>query len=207
MHSMACTTILSPNGKLKRPRTAGFTLVELIISMALSLVIGAGVFSIFIMIARSSLRVVNYSVMESQTRRAFEQLAIDSRMANSFTATLSGGVITSFILTIPKEDQSGYTSVKYGYTTISGEDGKAFYYTYTPDPASPLVTKTLYLIRGIKDITIVGYDKTAALIAAANINNGTIKHLQLSVSVKRGGGGVMDTTQVIRSTAFTLRNM
>lgn len=200
-------TISSHSGKAKRTRYAGFTLVELIIAMTLSLMISAAVFQIFITIGRSSLRVVNYSIMETQTRRAFEQLAIDSRMANSFTATFNGGVITSFSLTIPKEDLSGTSTVVYGYTTIAGEDGQAFYYTYAPDPAAPLVTKTLYLIRNIKNITIVRYDSTATEIPAATTSSTGIKHLQLSLSVKRGGGGVMDATQVIRSTSFTLRNM
>jgi prepilin-type N-terminal cleavage/methylation domain-containing protein len=207
MDGTAYMIISSRSNGVKKPQNAGFTLAELIIAMALSLVISAAVFSIFIMIGRSSLRVVNYSVMETQTRRAFEQLAIDSRMANSFTATFTGGVITAFTLGIPKEDLSGTTSVTYGYTTIAGEDGKAFYYTYVPDPASPLVTKTLYLIHGIKDITIVRYYSTGSEIPVGTTSSTGIKHLQLSVSVKRGGGGVMDTTQVIRSTSFTLRNM
>src|SRR4051794_12271109 len=92
----------------------GFTLVEVLIAMGLSLIILGGVLSTFLLMVRSGLRASNYSMMEAQTRRAFEQLGIDARMANGFSAVFSGGgSITSFTLTIPDVNQANNDSVTY----------------------------------------------------------------------------------------------
>ncbi len=187
------------------------------ISMSLATIILAAVFTAFIMIGRSSMRVVNYSVMESQTRRAFEQLAIDARMANAFTATITGGEITSFTLSIPSENLwASPRQVTYGYDTSNSADKKFF---CIPDVAAA-PTVRLNLITGLKALTILRYRPAVSpatapvlmpvLLPPATDTSAGIKHLQISVSVARGGarsGNVMETTQVIRSTAFTLRNM
>lgn len=177
------------------------------ISMSLALLILAGVFTAFIMIGRSGMRVINYSVMEAQTRRAFEQLAIDARMTNYFEAYYTGSVITGFKLKIPKEDLSGSDEIIYGYDTSSSSDGNRFYRTVVATGVRS------NLILGVKSLNILRYTPgtsapySPVLIPASTTSSTGIKNLQISVSVLRGGGGIMDTTQVIRSTAFTLRNM
>ena len=93
----------NPASCRRRP-TAGFTLVELLIASSLGTIVLAGVLAAFLMLVRSGVRASNYSVMESQTRRAFEQLGIDARMANDFVSTFTGSAITSFTLTIPSND-------------------------------------------------------------------------------------------------------
>ena len=60
------------------------------IAASLGSMILAGVLSTFLMLVRSGVRVGNYSVMETETRRAFEQLGIDSRMANNFSFQFHG---------------------------------------------------------------------------------------------------------------------
>lgn len=185
----------------------GFTIVELMISMSLASLLLAAVFTAFIMIGRSGMRVINYSVMETQTRRAFEQLAIDARMTNYFEAYYTGPVITGFKLRIPREDLSGSDEIIYGYDTSASSDGNRFYRTVV---ATGVRSNLIY---GVKSLTILRYlpgttpPYAPVLIPATTTASTGIKNLQISVSVLRGGGGVMDTTQVIRSTAFTLRNI
>src|SRR5689334_9141040 len=106
-----------PNHFRARPRTAGFTVAELMVAVTIASFILAGVLSTFLMIVRSGMRSSNYSAMETETRRAFEQLGIDARMANEFSANFSGGEITSFVLTIPNTDLTATTQVTYGYDT------------------------------------------------------------------------------------------
>lgn len=185
----------------------GFTLVELMIAMSLGSMILAAVLTAFIMIGRSAARVVNYSVMEAQTRRAFEQLAIDARMANAFLSypeLPATGPITSFTMTIPGEDTTPSRLVTYGYDTTDSSD-KKFY--FVPGPNGSTVGR-VNLITGLKDLTILRYTGATPPVLIPTTSNSTgIKHLQVSVSVSRSGGRVVETTQVMRSTAFTLRNM
>src|SRR6218665_256011 len=71
---------------LRARRTRAFTLVEVLIAASIGSIILAGVLAAFLMLVRSGVRVSNYSMMEAQTRRAFEQLGIDARMANKIVS-------------------------------------------------------------------------------------------------------------------------
>ncbi|HEX2861282.1 MAG TPA: prepilin-type N-terminal cleavage/methylation domain-containing protein, partial [Lacunisphaera sp.] len=64
------TTSFSNFARPRGPR--GFTLVEVLIAASLGTIVMAGVLAAFLMLVRSGVRVGNYSMMESQTRRAFE---------------------------------------------------------------------------------------------------------------------------------------
>lgn len=200
MDSMTTSLLSRP---ADRRRQAGFTLVEVMIASTLGTIILAGVLTTFILIARSGVRVVNYSAMETQTRRAFEQLAIDARMSNGFTANFTSGVITSFTLSIPSEDLLGNRLVTYGYDTADSSDHKFFFVAGN----NPTAAGRANLITNVQQLQILRYDADSNLIPAATTSSSGIKHIQVSVTIKRFGGGVMATTQVIRSSAFTLRNM
>src|SRR5215217_8104829 len=62
---------------------AGFTLVELQIGAVLGTMVLAGVVSSFLMLGRTSIGAVNYSVAESELRRGIEEFSRDVRMAKT----------------------------------------------------------------------------------------------------------------------------
>lgn len=187
-----------------RKSARGFTLVEVMIAAAISTFILAGVLSSVILIARSALRSSSYSTMEAETRRAFEQMGVDARMASDFSCVFSNNVITSFTLTIPNEDLSTTYYVTYGYDA-SNAANKKIYSVPGNDPSATAGRKIL--INQVTAMNFLRYDASNNLIPASTTSNAGIKHIQLAVSVQRTGVGVANTTQVIRSSAFTLRNI
>lgn len=189
---------------LSRRRTSAFTLVEVLIAASLGSIILAGVLSTFLMLVRSGIRVGNYSRMETETRRAFEQLGIDARMANNFVSNYTGGVITSFTLTIPSNDLSTQRQVTYGYDT-SDSNNKKFY--YVPGSSPTTTTGRQVLVSKVTGLTFLRYDTSDVLIPAATTSDAGAKHIQVSISVSRADVGVSAATQVIRSSAFTMRNI
>jgi prepilin-type N-terminal cleavage/methylation domain-containing protein len=189
--------------KLKNSKQA-FTLVEVMIAVTLGSIILAGTLSTFLMIIRSGMRASNYSTMEAETRRAFEQLGIDARMANDFTATFTSGEITSFTLTIPNTDLSATSQVTYGYDTSDATNKKIF---RVPGNDPTATTGRLDLISKVEDMRFYRYNGSSTLIPTATTSSAGVKHIQISVNVKRVGVGLAATTQVIRSSAFTLRNI
>lgn len=201
-------TSSSPDARPQRRRARGFTLVEVLIAASLGSIILAGVLSTFLMLVRSGVRVSNYSVMETETRRAFEQLGIDSRMANNFVSNFSGGVITSFTLTIPSNDLVSQRQVTYGYDTSDSSNKKLF---MVPGSNPSTTTGRINLVSKVSSLTFLRYDTTGTLIPASTTSDAGVKHVQISVSVSRGDTGtstsVVTATQVIRSSAFTLRNI
>ena len=195
----------SPHNTLPRQkRITGFTLVEMMIAASIGSIILIGVLATFLMLVRSGVRLGNYSTMESETRRAFEQLAIDARMSNRFSSDPSGGVITSITLTIPSNDLSTVRQVTYGYDTSDSTNRKLFFVPGN-DPAA--TTGRLILVNKVTGLTFLRYDRSNVLIPASTASNTGIKHLQISIGVSRSAVGVAATTHVIRSSAFTLSNI
>jgi Tfp pilus assembly protein PilW len=187
-----------------RPLSA-FTLVEVLIAASLGSIVLAGVLSTFLMLVRSGIRVGNYSRMETETRRAFEQLGIDARMANNFVSNYTGSVITSFTLTIPSNDLSSQRTVTYGYDTSNVKEKNRFY--YVPGSVPGETNGRVYLVGKVTSLTFLRYDTNDVLIPAATTSDAGVKHIQVSISVSRADVGVAAATQVIRSSAFTLRNI
>src|SRR3954462_9327480 len=103
------SSLYNPISGRRPSRRAGFTLVEVLMASSLSAIVLAGTLTAFLMLLRSGIRMSNYSMMQSQPRRAFEQLGVDARMANGYVAHYDppgGAVITSCTLTIPSQDLS-----------------------------------------------------------------------------------------------------
>jgi hypothetical protein len=159
----------------------------------------AGVLTTFVVMGKTSIRVGNYSNMEGQTRRAFEQLGIDARMASTYVSNFTGAAISSITLTIPTSDLSTVYTVTYGYAN------ETFYRVPGSDPTATAGRQVL--ISGVKALTFNRYDTAATMIPASTTTDSAVKHIQLSVTVLRSQSGVANATQVIRSTAFTMRNI
>jgi Tfp pilus assembly protein PilW len=192
-----------------RRRFGAFTLVEVLIASSLSAFILAGVFSAYLMLVRSGVRMSDYSIMESEVRRGFERMGVDARMANGFVSTFSGGAITSFTLTIPSQDLSTQSQVTYGFDTTDPTNQK-FFVVPGSDPTS--TTGRINLVNKVTGLTFNRYDTTDTLIPASTTSDAGIKHIQVSINVSRAGVSSADSsitaaTQVIRSSAFTIRNI
>lgn len=108
-----------------------FSLVELMIAASLSAIIMAAVLSSVVAITKSSLRLADYSRMESETMRALEMLARDIRMSQSITTDvpaatdwrtrfrLPGGPeirMQSITLTIPNSTNTSTSTVVYAFS-------------------------------------------------------------------------------------------
>lgn len=188
----------------RRRRRGGFTLVELLMGVSIGSFVLLGVLTAFLMLVRSGVRVSNYSTMETETRRAFEQMGIDARMANNFVSNFTGTTITSFTLTIPNQDLSNQYQMTYGLDS-SDSTNKKLYMVPGSDPTSTV--GRINLVSYVSALTFLRYDINGTLIPATTTSDAGVKHIQVSVSVSRSASGVAAATQVIRSSAFTIRNI
>ncbi len=187
-------------------RSRGFTLVEVLIAASLGSFILAGTLTAFLMLVRSGVRISNYSMMESQTRRAFEQLGIDARMSNNFARNPSGSVVTYFTLTIPNNSLTAQTQVTYGYETDPEDTTKLRLFRVPGNNVAATVGRQI-LVNRVSAVTFLRYDAAGSPIPGSTISDAGLKHVQISISVTRSDIGVAAATQVIRSSAFTLRNI
>jgi prepilin-type N-terminal cleavage/methylation domain-containing protein len=189
----------------RQSKSRGFTITELIIAATLGSIVMLGVLTTFAMLVRTGVRLSGYAEMESQTRRAFEKMGVDVRMASDFAAHFGGADLTSFTLTIPSNDLSTTTSVTYGYFASAGK--YTFYYIPGANPATGANGESgrVDLITNVTALSIIRYDGSYAVINTTT--NPGIKHIQISVNVSRSSVGVAAATQIIRSSAFTIRNI
>ena len=185
-----------------RYRPRGFTLVEVLMAASLATMILAGVLSASLMMMRSGVRASNYSTMESESRRAFEQLGIDARMANLVTSYYPPGstVITALILSVPSQDLQTQSKVTYGYDTANAK----LFMVPGSDPAA--TAGRLNLVNNVITLSFNRYDASGTAIPASTTSDVGVRHIQVSISISRAASGVAASTQVIRSTAFTIRN-
>ena len=74
--------------------------------------------------------------------------------------------------------------------------------------ADPTATAgRLILVSMVTGLTFLRYDANGTLIPTSTVSDAGVKHVQASLSVRRVATGVAATTQVIRSSSFTLRNI
>lgn len=163
---------------------AGFTLVELLIGLSLSLTIMAAVLSSYLFLGRSLSRLVNQQTLESEGRRTLAQFAQDVRAASFISGTPSVSAVT---LTIPSGASTTTVAWSYNSTTgtltrtpasgtarilVSNLTGLHFrYYNETgaayDSGSTPYTTQTAYM-SGLKQISLT----FTSQIGSAN--NGTL---------------------------------
>jgi len=122
------------------PRSAGFTISELLIGISLSLIVMIGVLSSYVFVARSYSRTIgfgasNQPTLEGQGRRALSYLAQDVEM----TSAVSSPSASDVTLTVPRSD-GGTKTIRYYYnssTTAATVSGASPTYSVTV-PASAL---------------------------------------------------------------------
>jgi hypothetical protein len=184
------------------------------IGATIATVVMAGVLSTYMLLLRSGVRVQNYSTMSAHTRRAFEQLGLDVRMASKLSATVpapSAGrsKITSITLTVPFNYTNNSNQVTYAYDStmrwlymVPG-DGSA----YVVPGSGTVPDDQQILIRNVTSLTFVRYDKDGVVIPASTTSDVTAKRVLCSINVGQSATAVAATTEAIPSAAFAMRNI
>jgi prepilin-type N-terminal cleavage/methylation domain-containing protein len=173
--------------KIQRPR-AGFTLVELLIGMSLSLMLMLAVLSSYVYLARQFTRTLGFSsfyqpTLEAQSRRTLAYFTQDVGMASSISGTPSA---TSVVLVIPTS--SGSTTVTYDY------DNTLKKLTRTVSGGSALVLHVSLLT-----CTFSYYDMYDRPYSSYTNYLSGIKKISLSFSSRSGNSANYTLTQVFQS--------
>ena len=176
-----------------QPKAAlGFTLVEVMIGASLGTMILAGVMSTFLMLGRSGANVANYSMMETESRRALEEFSQDLRMASAITWNSS----ESITLTVPNN-----YSPTLGLVTYSYDSGTKFFSRSPADSNSSSGTSRV-LIRKVQVFTYTRFDRLNNPTSA----DLTTKRIQLSMTARANTTTVAGASNVILSASYILRN-
>ena len=181
----------------RRPATAGFTLVELMVASILSLAVFAGVVAAFLMLGRSGYNAANYSMMESESRRALEMFSSDARMSNNLTWN-SGTSVTLRVVT------GGVSQlVTYAYdSSTSGPTAQCFY--RKPGDAASGGAR-LILVRNVSEFSFRRYKVINGVDYTAN-NDLETKQIQITLRSVRTGMTTVAATNAVLSARVVLRN-
>jgi prepilin-type N-terminal cleavage/methylation domain-containing protein len=167
---------------VRTSRRDGFTLVELLIGMSLSLMVMAAVLSSYTFLARnftrslgvvftvtdSNFNLANRPSLETQGRQTLAYFAQDVRMASGISGALSASTVTLFMPTA-----TGSTTVTYTYSALnqtltrtwSGMSGQVIHYNllgctfnYYDISGSPYTTTITdpsygYYLLGVKQLS------------------------------------------------------
>ncbi|MFT3830834.1 MAG: prepilin-type N-terminal cleavage/methylation domain-containing protein [Opitutaceae bacterium] len=176
----------------------GVTLVELMIAMAISGLVMAGVMSTYLFIARSSVRVSNYTDMERAATLSLEKLGREVRMAQKLVST--GTPVNEITLTIPNSSGTGTHTVTYTYSssarTLVRKSG----------------TETTVIIRDIQagSFSFKRFDKlqNSLDLPGVALPDYSTKQLQVTLTIAPDTKGlVASTTKRVISSRFVLRNL
>lgn len=193
----------------RRRRTAGFTLVEVMIAAAISAFILAGVLSSFLFLGRSGANIQNYSDMESQARKALELFAEDTRQASAVTWLTNNQIKLTVNGNAHTYTYASGTLTR--QTVISGNTKTTVLLTgiIAPIPRTDTNAATCtpffrgYNINGVEFTAIQYASPSAAELTAAS--SGT-KQLQISMEATRHSKTVVAATNTVLSARFILRN-
>jgi Tfp pilus assembly protein PilW len=178
-------------------RRRGFTLVEVIIGATLGTMVLAGVLSTFLMLGRSGANVANYSMMETQSRRALEELSQDVRMAKNITWNSTDS--TSITLLVPDNYASTGNQVTYAFDSATNELYRM------PGIASATNTRTT-LVPHVASCTFSRFNRLNASIDPTVMTNASTKRIQLTLVVRRSSQTVAAASNTILSASYILRN-
>lgn len=183
--------------RTERRRTAGFSLVEVMIATGISTLVLTGVLGAFVFIGRAGFSASGYSEMEAQLRRAMDTFASDARMASNITWQSAQQIVFS----IPTA--AGSKNVTYAYDSASTGSTARSFYRIEGAAGQPRV-----LVRNVApDFNFARYkleqngvtDNTAA-------NDLETKLIQVNLTVDQTAVGSTATTQASRSARYLLRN-
>lgn len=179
-------------------RSAGFTLVEVMIASTLGTMVLAGVMSSFLLIGRSSQRLYYYNGMEAESRRTLEEFAQDVRMASNSVYNSA----TSITLTVPDNYTANSNLVTYafGSATLNGTTYTNCFYR-RPGNATSTAAPTI-LMQNVTNCVFLRYD----VLGAATTSDPLTKRIELSLLVSNTRNTLVAATDNIVSATYLLRN-
>jgi prepilin-type N-terminal cleavage/methylation domain-containing protein len=166
-------------------RKSGFTLPELLITLVVSSIILAAVFSSYIFLAKSCISIMDYSEMDTEARNSLEIFSREVRQAQD----ISGFSINGCTLEVPMLGSS-YTVA---YTYVPAD--KTFYRAYGTSNQKELIT-------GIEAFSLQRFN-LKHLTAANDLET---KQLQLDVRSERSGNPKFSASNNVLSARFIMRN-
>jgi type II secretory pathway pseudopilin PulG len=186
----------------RQPPAAAFTLLELLIGMALALTVMAAVLSAFAFLGRQLVRLSHQQTLETEARRTLAAFAQDARLA---TALTSPGATA---LTFTQPTATGTTTVAYTYysaaTTVSGVPIPAGSLTRTsPSGGTPVI-----LVRNLQSIAFTYFDASDNRITDFTNKLSSIKKIALAFNTQTGRSADGTLTPVFSSASprISLRN-
>lgn len=191
---------MNPHHSVRRARCGGLTLLEAMISVALSGLVLASVLSTFLMIGRTSFNSTSYSQIEAETRRALETFGQDARLARDIRWHNDQSV------TLKHAGASGaVTSVSYAYDNVAGSPTQGCFYRVIGD--DPLATPRLVLVRDVTEVTFNRYKlEQPGVVSNTAANDLETKQLQLTLRSMRRGATTVAASQAALSASYILRN-
>lgn len=181
------TTITLSPIRRRKPGRRGFTLVEVMISAALSTFILAGVLSTFLFLTRSGANLRNYADMESQARRGLELFAEDVRQASAITwnSQVQCTLTVNSASIVYAYDSGARTFTRNGATIITG---------ITPDTFA------------FSAFNVAGTELELDTATKRTTASSSTKQLQITLEAMRTNTTVVDATNTVLSARFILRN-
>jgi prepilin-type N-terminal cleavage/methylation domain-containing protein len=174
----------------------GFTLVEILIGLGLSSIILSGVLSAFLMLGRSGMSAMHYSVSESELRRGLEEFSQDVRMARS----IKWNSASSITLTVPDNYTSTSNLVTYAWdSSTSGPSALSFY--RKAGDATSTSPKTIF-VRAVSTFSFSRYNRQNG----AATTDASTKRIQISIGVTRMRSTVVAANTRLVTASYTLRN-
>jgi prepilin-type N-terminal cleavage/methylation domain-containing protein len=185
--------------KPRRPAFSrrGFSLVELIVASGISSFVLVGVLSSFVLIGQNSYNAANYSIMESEARRALETFTQEARMADNITWNNDNSVTLSVV------EASGSTLVTYAYD--SGTSGATAQCFYRKTGAHASTATPLVLLRNVNEFAFRRYKVINGTDYSAT-NDLETKQLQIALRTVRTGVTTVKATNAVLSARVVLRN-
>ncbi|HZQ36309.1 MAG TPA: prepilin-type N-terminal cleavage/methylation domain-containing protein [Dehalococcoidia bacterium] len=132
------------------PATRGFTLVELMVALSVSLIIVGGVLAAYLFIGRNLTRLINLQQQDVQSRRTLR------RFTQDLSAAISLSTATTSQLVFTKPTSSGNVTITYTYTaggngTLSRNDG----------------TTTQTLLSNVTSFTVNYYNESGTAVTSS----------------------------------------
>lgn len=178
---------------------AGFTLVELMISMSLALMIIAAVLSSYIFLGRNLGRLVTQQTLENGGRRTLAYFAQDVRMASGISGTPTASSVTFII-----PSGATTTTVAYAYNSATG--------TITRTPASgtslTLASNLLSLYLRYYNETGTAYDNGSIPYTTQTTYMSGVKQISLVLTSQTGSAenGTRTAVNNFTSPRLLIRN-
>ncbi len=161
------------------------------IGASLGTIVLTGVMATFLMLGRTGMNAANYSMSETEIRRALESFSQDARMASDLVWNSE----TSVTLTVPNDYAANGNQVTYAYDS----DDQIFF--RRPGDVSSSATR-LDLIRSVSSLEFARFNR----LNSPTSSDSEAKRLRVTLNVRRTGTTLVAANTTVVSTSFVLRN-